>query len=162
MVANPGRQDRFNRAVFTAPLTALLCALLSISPAFAQGAKTDPAVKMSRSGICHERGSVHYLQTIYFEPFDSMGACLAAGGRRIGEERSPGTSLPDYQGSHSPIRIDWVAVLIGALIAVPIVFAIAMPWYLRWKARRALRSFEDRQKRQWEDHRLDPRNRSRR
>lgn len=40
-----------------------------------------PAVKKSRSGICHDRSSPWYEQTIHFEPFDSLKECLDSGGR---------------------------------------------------------------------------------
>jgi hypothetical protein len=56
-----------------------LVLLLTAEVAATQASESDPAVKMSRSGICHERGTVHYRQTIYFEAFDSMEACRAAG-----------------------------------------------------------------------------------
>lgn len=38
-------------------------------------------VKMSGSGICHAPGTTYYAQTVSFIPFQSIGACLAAGGR---------------------------------------------------------------------------------
>jgi hypothetical protein len=44
-------------------------------------AATGPAVKKSRSGICHDRGSRWYDQTIHFEAFDTLNACLESGGR---------------------------------------------------------------------------------
>jgi len=42
---------------------------------------TQPAVKKSNSGICHEKGSQYYEQTKQFEVFDSLEACLKSGGR---------------------------------------------------------------------------------
>jgi hypothetical protein len=41
-----------------------------------------PAVKKSRSNICHDRDSQWYAQTIHFEPFNAMKECLNSGGRR--------------------------------------------------------------------------------
>jgi hypothetical protein len=38
-------------------------------------------VKMSRSGICHAPGTTYYAQTVSFMPYQSIGECLAAGGR---------------------------------------------------------------------------------
>lgn len=38
-------------------------------------------VKMSSSGICHDSNSPWYSQTQKFTAFDSMEACLRAGGR---------------------------------------------------------------------------------
>jgi hypothetical protein len=43
----------------------------------------NPAVKKSHSDICHERGSTYYDRTIYFTPYDSIGECLASGGREL-------------------------------------------------------------------------------
>ena len=51
------------------------------SSVFAQDA-ANPLVKKSQSGICHERGAGNYAQTRQFEPYDTMEACLASGGRR--------------------------------------------------------------------------------
>jgi hypothetical protein len=132
---------------------ALLGTFLTSQPACPQAADMQPAVKMSRSGICHERGTVHYVQTIYFQPYDSMEACLAAGGRLLGQEPRPGAQPPVYRGTHPPLRINWTWVLLALLVAVP---AVALPWYRRWKSRRALRAFSDREKRRWEGHKLDP------
>ncbi|HEY7752261.1 MAG TPA: YHYH domain-containing protein [Steroidobacteraceae bacterium] len=40
-----------------------------------------PPVKKSRSGICHNRDSQWYAQTIHFEPFNTIKKCLESGGR---------------------------------------------------------------------------------
>jgi hypothetical protein len=60
----------------------LLCSasLASITPA-ALAESTVEAVKMSKSGICHDTSSKHYQRVKHFEPFESMQACLDAGGR---------------------------------------------------------------------------------
>jgi hypothetical protein len=64
----------------------LLIALASLSlvtiapaPAFAQS--NSPAVKMSRSGICHPRGGTYYSRTTNYTPYKSMADCVKAGGR---------------------------------------------------------------------------------
>jgi len=49
--------------------------LTALNPAFAS------VVKMSNSGICHQPQSSWYDRTKNFQPFDSIEACLAAGGR---------------------------------------------------------------------------------
>lgn len=41
----------------------------------------DGPVKLSKSGICHAPGSASYSQTKTFTPYDTVDACLAAGGR---------------------------------------------------------------------------------
>ena len=75
--------------------------------ASAQPAGAETPVKMSRTGICHERGTVHYQQTIYFQPFDSMEACLKAGGRQMGmplwrrwKERQSQRAFADREKQH--------------------------------------------------------------
>lgn len=40
-----------------------------------------PAVKLSRNGICHDRSSRSYAQTLYFTAFTNLEDCLNAGGR---------------------------------------------------------------------------------
>jgi len=49
--------------------------LTALNPAFAS------VVKMSNSGICHQPQGSWYDRTKNFQPFDSIEACLAAGGR---------------------------------------------------------------------------------
>lgn len=49
--------------------------LTALNPAFAS------VVKMSNGGICHQPQSSWYDRTKNFQPFDSIEACLAAGGR---------------------------------------------------------------------------------
>ena len=53
--------------------------LLLTAPVFAQ---SDPPVKMSSSGICHEKGkSSYYVQTKKFTAYNTLDECLKAGGR---------------------------------------------------------------------------------
>lgn len=61
--------------------SAIVAASLMFSPALAV-AEENPPVKMSNSGICHERGSTYYSRTKHFTAYPSMAACLKAGGRR--------------------------------------------------------------------------------
>jgi hypothetical protein len=45
-------------------------------------AQSDPPVKMSSSGICHEKGkSSYYDQTKKFTAYKTIDECLKAGGR---------------------------------------------------------------------------------
>lgn len=44
-------------------------------------AQDGPAVKMSKTGICHPRGGTHYSRTKSFTPYKNMDACIKAGGR---------------------------------------------------------------------------------
>jgi hypothetical protein len=57
----------------------IVLSLLLTAPVFAQ---SDPPVKMSSSGICHEKGkSSYYAQTKKFTAYKTMDECLKAGGR---------------------------------------------------------------------------------
>jgi len=70
---------------------AMVCTLAFSTMAVRAGAD-EPQVKLSRSGICHEKGTEFYGRTKRFEPFDSMEACIAAGGRPA--KPSPFASQP--------------------------------------------------------------------
>ncbi len=56
-------------------------------------------VKMSKSHICHDTNSRYYNRTKNFTPFDTLQACLDAGGR-----------LPKGQSSLAPITTSKQAV----------------------------------------------------
>lgn len=43
--------------------------------------QTDPLVKKSLSGICHDKDSKYYAGTKNFEAFDTVQLCLDSGGR---------------------------------------------------------------------------------
>lgn len=43
--------------------------------------KHSPEVKKSPSGLCHDRYSLYYPQTLNFEPYGSLVGCLGSGGR---------------------------------------------------------------------------------
>ena len=40
-----------------------------------------PAVKKSKTGICHAAGSSYYGRTLNFTPFATMDECIKSGGR---------------------------------------------------------------------------------
>lgn len=42
---------------------------------------SEPQVKKSVTGICHEKGTTYYLQTKSFISYNSIADCLASGGR---------------------------------------------------------------------------------
>jgi len=51
------------------------------SEAVAKELQTDPPVKKSSSGICHDKSSKYYAATKNFEAFDKAQLCLDSGGR---------------------------------------------------------------------------------
>jgi hypothetical protein len=58
--------------------------LLALSISFgscAANPTSEPLVKQSSSGICHDKSSGSYNRTKNFTPFDTITACIAAGGR---------------------------------------------------------------------------------
>lgn len=133
----------------------VLCALLAAEAATAQTPDNEPAVKMSRSGICHARGTVHYRQTIYFEAFDSMEACRAAGGRRMGGARDADRPQPVYRGTRP--ASDYRPYVAGGVIALAALLVGGAYLWRRWKVRRTLRAFEESRRRHWEGHKIEPR-----
>jgi hypothetical protein len=71
----------FQRAVYKL-LSLMLVLIAGVHPlADVAQAQPGPAVKMSRNGICHERGSRYYGQTVHYTAYPSIRACLNAGGR---------------------------------------------------------------------------------
>ena len=51
------------------------------TPSLALAQSTDPAVKKSDSGICHDKSSPSYKQTTNFTAFKTMDECVKSGGR---------------------------------------------------------------------------------
>jgi hypothetical protein len=130
----------------TVSATALLVALF----ACAQSDAAEPAVKKSRQGICHERGSVSYTQTIYFDPFPSMDECLKSDGRLA---RAISPALPEDRS------IKWYQRFsrddADKFAAFAVVGAVVIFWHAKWKSRRKFREFAARERRQWEGHRRE-------
>jgi hypothetical protein len=60
--------------------TIVTLGLLLTAPAIAQ---SEPPVKMSKTGICHAKGSTYYAQTKSFTPYKTPQECLSAGGRML-------------------------------------------------------------------------------
>jgi len=42
---------------------------------------SEPEVKKSSTGICHEKGTTYYGRMTNYTAYDSLDACLASGGR---------------------------------------------------------------------------------
>src|SRR5205814_1452780 len=55
--------------------------LAVVAHASIAGAADPPAVKKSKTKICHERGSPGYQQTLHFKAFATVEACLKSGGK---------------------------------------------------------------------------------
>ena len=156
---NSSRDDH-RLALPGATATIWLAACLAVPSASAQPAGAEAPVKMSRTGICHERGTVHYQQTIYFQPFDSMEACLKAGGRQMGGDYANDAPRFAYRGTH-PLSNYWPYVVVGVIVAWAAFVGIALPLWRRWKERQTQRAFANREKQHWEGHKLEPKRRRR-
>ena len=56
---------------------------ICVSPLFYSAEAADePPVKMSKTGICHARGTSYYAQTKNYTAYNTLEECLQAGGRR--------------------------------------------------------------------------------
>jgi endonuclease YncB( thermonuclease family) len=93
----------------------LLVAILLVagSASIAVG-PSDVAVKKSRNGICHERGSTGYDQTKRFNAFDSVATCLKSGGRLPKNSAHKKSHFDPSKPSHAGDD----GVLFGALVRV--------------------------------------------
>jgi hypothetical protein len=77
------------------PALALGLALLTACTQAAAPVATTasgPNVKLSGASICHLRNTPGYQRTRDFRPFETMEACLKAGGRMPMNQRAPATS----------------------------------------------------------------------
>lgn len=126
----------------------LMASLCVGAVAFAQG--TEPEVKKSSSGICHERGSGSYGRTKNFEPYESMEKCVASGGRRAanvsatkGEESATAEGLKRYGGKIAFIAI-LLAVVSGAI------------WLASRGAGSRTAKLNELEQKKWEGHRREP------
>lgn len=71
-----------NEAGIEYPALAEECREMARNPVDAPSPMTtDPPVKKSKSGICHDRSSGWYKRTKNFLPFDTIEECLKSGGR---------------------------------------------------------------------------------
>ena len=135
--------------------TLFLAALIMALSAYAESESADPAIKKSRQGICHERGSVSYTQTIYFDPFPSMDECLKSGGR-LPKAISP--ALPEdrsirwYQRFSKDDADKFTAFAVVGAIVILVLAAFLLRSHAKRKSRRKFREFAARERRHWEGH----------
>jgi hypothetical protein len=59
----------------------LLLSLVISFGSFAANLASEPLVKQSSSGICHDNSSGSFNRTKNYIPFDTIAACIDAGGR---------------------------------------------------------------------------------
>ena len=67
------------KASTAAALVALTTLLAACIPAADDSSDNEPAAKLSRSNICHARGTGSYNQTVHYTPYPSLEACLEHG-----------------------------------------------------------------------------------
>ncbi len=83
------KTEEVSNKVTTEPVTQITNVGTYVKPAAPAPRASSPAptssatgvVKMSRSGICHDTSSRYYSRTIYYTAYNTLSACLAAGGR---------------------------------------------------------------------------------
>lgn len=69
-----------NEEVTTVPVAQVTAVGTYVQPP-AVATSNAGVVKMSRTGICHAPGTTYYNQTKYYTSYNSLDACLGAGGR---------------------------------------------------------------------------------
>jgi hypothetical protein len=86
----------------------LLAAMLGLSLSLAQAADkkeaSEPVVKKSDAGICHDKNSTSFGNTKKFTAFASMDECVKSGGRPAAGQ--PATAEPIVKKSDSGICHD--------------------------------------------------------
>ncbi|HOX41133.1 MAG TPA: thermonuclease family protein [bacterium] len=80
-VACESNKHRSTAVQQTTPVPAPPTVETPAEPEPATPAQSSGVVKMSSSKICHAPGTTYYDRTTNFTPYDSIEACLAAGGR---------------------------------------------------------------------------------
>lgn len=115
-------------------------------------ASATPTVKLSRSGICHDKTSTHYARLKEYQSFNTMQECIAAGGRPSrGPAKKPDSLIPDTLGG---VGIGW-----WLLAGIAAIVAIAVPLVHRWHRRRQNKktqeAFEEAEEKRWRGHRID-------
>jgi len=68
-------------AVPAAPAKAVAATPAAPAAATPKAADAEPAVKKSATGICHDKTSSSYKQTLKFTAFKAMEECVKSGGR---------------------------------------------------------------------------------
>jgi hypothetical protein len=66
------------------PKVSFLSLLLTLVISFgscAANSTSEPQVKQSSSGICHDKSSGSFVRTKSYIPFDTIATCVEAGGR---------------------------------------------------------------------------------
>jgi hypothetical protein len=70
-----------SKTILMGSIVAILFSLAACAQTTVTNTPTEPIVKQSTSGICHDKTSPSFNRTKTFEGFDSVAACIADGGR---------------------------------------------------------------------------------
>lgn len=137
------------RAIIVAGILALVH-----QGAAADAVTAEPAVKLSRNGVCHDRTSPNFRQLATYDGYETIEACLQAGGRLPNGARSqpfqPKPANPAWWQ-----EFDWIWGIGMATFFIAVLFPPLRIWYFRRRQRRGFRNAETDARRRWEDHRLD-------
>jgi hypothetical protein len=122
---------------------AIAALLLSIPALAVNTADTiEPPIKLSQSGICHERGSSFYVVTEHYRSFDTLAECLKAGGRlpKTGRNKLAATkgqpidpTLRENPGVPFIRSIPSRDIAMGAILVIAVGLLVA---FVRFRARR--------------------------
>jgi hypothetical protein len=146
----PTKERRVNHVTEAKLCFFLLLAGCAASIAIAE--TQEPPVKLSRNGICHERGTSSYGATLHYESFDTLADCIKAGGHaRKTKHEAPKPVAPgsdpsiEKHDSQSPGRITkWLERLPGGPIPyvagtiLVIISLVAFMWRRRIRGGRAI------------------------
>jgi hypothetical protein len=130
-------------------------------------AVSDPPVKKSHAGICHDRTSPSYSSVRHFEPFNSIQECLTSGGRlpKNLPRAAVSSNSARHDGAHDiriqkkfdpslardgkKLNLPMIAGVVGLAGGVGLLLQLSRKrrWlrkYLRAEASRAAREFKQR------------------
>jgi hypothetical protein len=126
---------------------------------------SSPQVKLSRSGICHEKGTEYYDQTKRFRSFGSVEDCLAAGGRlpkrspqaiqdAAGDQpMAPGETQPLTNSDEGGVT-GWQWTNILSICGILAIGGAVLAWWRRRRERAGFKGQAAAERRRWAGHRL--------
>jgi hypothetical protein len=153
-------------AAACAVLLGMLSPIRSVRAGDPSDTSTTPAVKLSRSGICHDSASRYFAKMKNYQPFARMEDCIAAGGRAFGAAAKRPSSPTDSPSSkESERRTDQdgskggIPVIAWLIVGGVVILVLAIPWIRRSRLRRRNQAteadFQEAAERRWQGHQRD-------
>jgi hypothetical protein len=121
-------------------VTAIAALLFALSAPASTTTDTDePQVKLSRNGLCHERGDPYYSATIHFQAFNTLADCVKAGGRELHSRRdgARGSQTKGDTPRTEPIdsKWRWSKYQFSAGLVITVGLGVALLLLVLWSAR---------------------------